>query len=83
MKLAIILIASLMLAVTVGCGQPAPVDLGDPYTADQLIQARNENASRFNLDWKGKRINVTGVVGPCLMPEIYTWKLATTRTLSR
>ena len=71
MKLAIILIASLTLAVTVGCGESAPVDLGDPYTAEQLIQARNENASRFNLDWKGKRINVTGVVDRVDAGNIY------------
>ncbi len=62
MKLSIILIAGLALAATVGCGESTPVDLGGPYAADQLIQARSENASRFDLEWKGERINITGVV---------------------
>ena len=62
MKLVVVLLTGMILAIAIGCGETAPVDLGEPYAAVHLIQAREENASRFDLDWKGNRINVTGVV---------------------
>ena len=62
MKLVVVLLTGMILAIAIGCGETAPVDLGEPYAAVHLIQAREENASRFDLEWKGNRINVTGVV---------------------
>ena len=62
MKLVIALLTCLTFGVVIGCGEEAAVDLGDPYAAVHLVQAREENASRFDLEWKGNRINVAGVV---------------------
>ena len=53
---------ALMLSAAIGCAEVGSADLGDPYTAGQLIQAQNEDASAFDQDWKGARINVIGVV---------------------
>ena len=38
------------------------MDLGDPYTADQLVGALDEDAQIFVKEWEGNRINITGVV---------------------
>ena len=62
LSLATALLTGLLLVTAIGCGQGEVEDLGDPYTASQLVHAREENASRFDLEWKGSRINITGVV---------------------
>ncbi|MCE2458194.1 MAG: FHA domain-containing protein [Dehalococcoidia bacterium] len=62
MKSEVALLAILMLIVIVGCSQVGSADLGEPYTATEIVQAHAESPSDFEDAWIGSRINVAGVV---------------------
>ena len=53
---------SLALAVALGCGVREEAEFAGSYTAFELFQERETNASRFDLDVKGKRVNISGTV---------------------
>ncbi len=60
MKLAVTLLTISALIAVIGCAsQP---DLGDPYTAADLILAHSESAETYEEQWKGQRINIEGAV---------------------
>ena len=71
LSLIIAVLAGVLLVTAIGCGEEAVEDLGEPYTASQVVQAWQENASRFDLQWKGSRINITGVVDSVADGVIY------------
>ena len=58
----IVLLTSLVLVVAVGCGGSEDVEFVGSYNAFELFQEREKNASRFDLEIKGKRVNVGGTV---------------------
>ena len=41
------------------CAQP---DLGEPYSANELMAAYQDDPRGYDADWFGKRVNVTGTV---------------------
>ena len=55
-------LAVLMLSLAVGCSQAGSADLGDPYTATEIVMAQTESPSDFEDQWIGSRINVIGEV---------------------
>ena len=71
-KLAFVALASLVLAtvLVMGCGQTA-ADLGQPYSADELMAAYNEDSDAYEAEWVSKRINVTGTVDEVQGARVY------------
>ena len=61
LKLSIVALASLaLLAIAaVSCAQ---ADLGEPYSADELMAAYLDSPDDYETDWVSRRINVTGIV---------------------
>ena len=70
MNSVIILLTSILLIVAIGCGDAA-ANLGKPYTATELVLAQNQDPSLYDSEWKGKRINVKGVVDSVDSRKIY------------
>ncbi len=60
-KLSIVALASLALlaALAMSCAQ---ADLGEPYSADELMAAYLDSPDDYETDWLSKRVNVTGTV---------------------
>ena len=60
-KLSIVALASLALlaALAMSCAQ---ADLGEPYSADELMAAYLDSPDDYETDWLAKRVNVTGTV---------------------
>ena len=61
MKSVVALLAVLILSTAIGCSQAA-ADLGEPYTATEIVQAQTGSPADFEDQWIGSRINVSGVV---------------------
>ena len=61
MKSVVALLAVLILSTATGCLQAAS-DLGEPYTATEIVQAHTGDPGAFEDQWIDSRINVSGVV---------------------
>ncbi len=61
MKSLVAFLAVLILSLAVGCSQAAP-DLGEPYTATEIVMAQTGSPADFEDQWIDSRINVSGVV---------------------
>ena len=71
-KLAIVALAALALAsvLVMACGQTA-ADLGDPYSANDLMAAYNDSSDAYEADWMSKRVNVIGTVDEVSGSRVY------------
>ena len=71
-KLAIVALAALALAsvLVMACGQTA-ADLGEPYSANELMAAYNQDSDAYEADWMNKRVNVTGTVDEISGSRVY------------
>ena len=62
MKYLVAFLAVLVLSAAAGCSQAGAADLGEPYTATEIVQAQTGSPGDFEDQWIGSRINVSGVV---------------------
>ncbi len=58
----VLLLMTILMLAAVACGEQEPDEPPIPITAEELYQERERNATRYDQNYKGKWVRISGLV---------------------